>query len=226
MEIARPLIHPIILFGRLAGFRFFFHIWAVEFLRFKTFILDFLEKNIPGELTYHSFQHTLNVVGACERIADYEGITGEDKEILMTAAFLHDVGFTRTYVEHEAAGCEIARELLPQFGYSSDQIELITCIIMSTKIPQGATLLLEKILCDADLDYLGTDQFFPIGDGLYLEFLKHGIVRDEEGWNRLQVKFLSSHSYFTAYSLEFRNPKKLENLEKVKEIVAGYDASH
>ena len=49
-----------------------------------------------------------------------------------------------TYVNHEEASVELAKELLPQFGYKSDELDTIACVIMKTKLPQSAITLLRS----------------------------------------------------------------------------------
>jgi hypothetical protein len=83
------------------------------------------------------------------------------------------------------------RENLPSFGYSEADITTICGMIMATRIPQSPANLLESILCDADLDYLGRDDFKKIGQTLFEEFTEYSILHDEQAWNRLQVSFLS-----------------------------------
>jgi hypothetical protein len=77
---------------------------------------------------------------------------------------------------------------------------------------------LQRIICDADLDYLGRDDFFVIGDQLRREFLHFGIVSSEKAWKELQLKFLTSHHYHTQNSAELREPVKQVNLKK---LIAG-----
>ncbi|MBK9735511.1 MAG: hypothetical protein IPO92_11290 [Saprospiraceae bacterium] len=77
--------------------------------------------------------------------------------------------------------------------------------------------ILEQILCDADVDYLGTDRFYPIGQTLYKEFLEYKVVIDDESWDRLQVKFLSNHRYFTPFGIKFREPVKQMHLNQIKQ---------
>jgi uncharacterized protein len=84
--------------------------------------------------------------------------------LLKTACLFHDIGFTISGQDHEERGCEIAEEVLPDLNYDSDQINRIKGMIMATKIPQTPNNKLEQIICDADLDYLGRDDFFSIGD--------------------------------------------------------------
>ena len=89
-------------------------------------------------------------------------------------------------------------------------------MIMATKIPQSPKNKLEKIICDADLDYLGRDDFEVISNNLYTEFLDFGIVKDHNDWMQKQIGFLEFHLYFTKSSQQLRQPKKMERLTKIK----------
>lgn len=179
-------------------------------------ILEKLKSDLPDYLHYHSVTHIKDVTKQSIRIAKSEGIHNqEDLDLLETASIYHDCGFLSTYANHEEKGCEIAREILPQYGYTDKQIAVIEGLIMATKVPQKPKTKLEKILCDADLDYLGRDDFFIIGNYLYEELLHVGIVRDQLSWNNLQAKFLKEHHYFTQTNIKDREPLKQEHLKNV-----------
>jgi uncharacterized protein len=195
----------------------------MQFDSLKAYVFEQLEKNLATTLYYHGAHHTLYVYNAAMKIAEHENVTGKDLTILMTAVLLHDYGFLETYNQHEEKGCEMAKKILPGYGYSTEQIDMVCSMIMRTKIPQIAFNKLEEIICDADLDYLGTDDFLPIGNQLFKEFLHYGVVKDEEGWNRLQMKFLVAHQYFTGYAKKFREEKKQQNLKLISDIVQKYD---
>jgi hypothetical protein len=137
-------------------------------------------------------------------------------ELLLVAAVYHDAGYLYQSANHEDRSCIIAREVLPDYGYSKDEIEEICRIIMATKLPQTPNSLAEEIICDADLDYLGRDDFFETGEGLYYELLHTGIVKNHEEWDIIQVEFLEKHRFFTPTSIALRKSKKEENLNKLK----------
>ena len=52
-----------------------------------------LEKELPSYLTYHTVEHTKNVIAAVEQLAKAENIIGDDLTLLKTAALFHDSGF-------------------------------------------------------------------------------------------------------------------------------------
>lgn len=170
-------------------------------------------------LYYHNVPHVLDVLSAAESIGKAENISNADMELLKVAALYHDSGFVVNADNHEKLGCDIAVSALPEFGFTEQEVEVICGLILATRVPQSPSGLLEKIICDADLDYLGRDDFFSIGNKIFREFMARNIVANEQQWNELQVKFLSVHNYFTNTSIRLRATKKEEHLKQVRQIL-------
>lgn len=189
----------------------------------KQFILSKLRNELSDQLSYHGLHHTLDVLKMADGLCEREGVNAHDRVLVKTAALFHDAGFIKNkHTGHEAEGCLLVREILPKFGYEPEGIERICRMIMSTKIPQSPSTLLEEILCDADLDYLGRDDFFTIGGTLFEELQAYNLIGDEQVWNRLQVSFLSAHRFHTGTNKALREPVKQRYLEELKELVATY----
>jgi uncharacterized protein len=188
----------------------------MQFKKAKDFILEKLRKELPSHLSYHSVEHIKDVYQASEFLAGQEGIEGDELLLLLTAALYHDSGFLIQAKDHEVLSCNIVKSYLPQFEYTGEQIDRICSMIMSTKLPQSPKNKLEEILCDADLDYLGRDDFYQTGARLYEEFILGGIVNNEEEWNKVQLKFLESHYYFTHTATKLRKQKKDDNLREIR----------
>lgn len=179
-------------------------------------IFDKLEKELPAHLTYHNRYHTADVMQAAEIIAGNENIPEKEKELLLTAALFHDTGFLKKRAGHELESCNIAQYYLPLYGYTPDEIEQVSTLIMATKLPQSPQEKLGEILCDADLDYLGRDDFFTLSDRLFAELKAEGLIRDEEEWNREQADFMGKHQYFTTSQVKLRQPAKEQYVELIK----------
>lgn len=194
----------------------------MDFSAAEAFILNKLKTELPGNLYYHSYHHVMDVLNASIQYAQMEKISAYDLVLLKTAVLFHDSGFTIQSKDHEELGCKIVKESLPNFGYSPAEIASICGMIMATKIPQSPNNLLEQIICDADLDYLGRDDFWEIGYNLYKELEIYGILTDEKEWNKLQLRFLSSHQYFTQSAKDNRQGKKDLHTQKIVEIINGY----
>lgn len=185
------------------------------FEKIKENLLDNL-KDLSPDLTYHCLSHTLDVMEQSERIANEEKITtARDLFLLKVAALYHDCGFLETYAAHEIKSCNMFMADAANLDFTDEEKDIVCGLIMATRIPQQPNTLMEKIICDADLDYLGRNDFFTIGDTLRKEFLKYKIVPDDKAWETLQLKFLQNHTYHTNASKTQREPVKQQNLSKL-----------
>ena len=192
----------------------------VRFDDIEEFVLNMLEEKLPKNLYYHNLKHTIDVTTQVEIIGRHEGISDEEMLLLKTAALFHDTGFTRTYKDHEESGCEIAREYLPKYDYTPEQIDFICNLIMKTKLPPKPVTLLEQIICDADLDYLGRADFIPVSGNLYRELRERGAIEDDiDKWNLMQIKFIEGHQYFTNSAKQMRDVNKNNQLEAIRRLV-------
>ncbi len=180
-----------------------------HFVRAKNYALTRLEQELSPLLTYHCLGHTRDeVVPAAGRLAALEGVTGEARLLLLTAASFHDLGYLETRAGHEAASCRMAAEALPGFGYSPEQIETIAGLIRATQLPQTPHTPLEEIMADADFDVLGSDNFWPRVQALRAELAALGAVFSDEQWYADQLKFVSAHRYFTPSARRLRDEAK------------------
>jgi uncharacterized protein len=191
----------------------------IELSELKQIVFDKLNKELPKHLYYHSPGHVADVYEAAMRIAEMEGVSQSDKELLATAVLFHDSGFIFQSKNHEEKGIAIAHQMLPAYGYTFNEIEQISGMILATKIPQTPHNKLEEIICDADLDYLGRDDFWEIGNSLHKEILATGVEMSVKEWNELQARFLTAHHYFTNTAIAARKQKKQEHLETINRLI-------
>lgn len=182
-------------------------------------ILTKLENELPKNLYYHNLKHTIDVITEVEIIGRKEGITEAEMLLLKTAALFHDTGFILSYADHEEYSVKLAKHILPKYHYTENQIEVITNLIMHTKHPPRPDTKLEMIMCDADLDYLGRTDFIPVSGNLYRELKENGKIKSIDEWNKLQIKFISNHQYFTETARNSRDVNKNKQLEKLRELI-------
>jgi class 3 adenylate cyclase len=205
--------------GKLPNDAFRVKFGLIQFTDIQEIILDKLEKELPGYLFYHNVKHTVDVVTEVELIGWAEGCTDEEILLLKTAGLFHDAGHTIVYDGHEYQGTLIAREMLPKFNYSPTQIDRICEIIMSTKLPPKPTNLLEDIICDSDLDYLGRSDFIPVSNTLFEELKAQNKMGSLNDWNRIQVKFISGHQYFTKTARSLREVNKQLQIDRIQSLI-------
>lgn len=192
----------------------------MDFEAVKQFVLEKLNNELSKDLTYHSVEHTLDVIESAERLAKLEGIRNGQICLLKTAALFHDIGFVSVYDGHEKASMQFAIDMLPEFGYSSDAINTIIHLIKATQIPQSPQNHLEMILADADLDYIGRDDLFLIGQRLQYEWKQQGKIQSLREWHEKQLVFLKNHQYFTKSANELREVKKQENIRELENLLS------
>ncbi len=196
-----------------------------RFKKLFPFIENILESRLPRNLTYHNKEHTLiYVLDAVDRLAVSEKVNENDHELLLVSVLFHDVGYVFKMEEHEKTGINFAREILPDYGFSVSEIDKVADIIQSTKVEivNGLPLqhpgdnVLFKIMCDADLDSLGREDYPQRSWALYTENTNLGATIDLKDWWKGQWIFLNRHEYFTESNIEFRKEGKKKNLEYIK----------
>jgi signal transduction histidine kinase/predicted metal-dependent HD superfamily phosphohydrolase len=185
----------------------------------ESFVFDYLEQHLSPKLHYHSFDHTRDVMQASVKLCEMEQLSEEQTILVRTAALLHDSGFAKQYQRNEPIGAANAAEWLPRFGYSPEQIESVKELILATDITRQPNGLLQKILRDADLDYIGRHDFFSISQRLREELFEHGKSIKLVEWHLIEKDFLEKHVYYTDSAYRLRNRGKHENLEEIKALL-------
>jgi len=185
----------------------------------RKIIMERLQNELSQDLHYHGMHHTLDALKTCDLYLRHIKINSHDARLLRLGILFHDIGFTVSNEEHEYKGSIIARDLLTQFDFKTKDIDVIVGLILSTKIPQSPKTLLENMICDIDLDYLGRSDFYKISESLYEELQVTIGLKNKNDWNKIQVKFLEAHQYHTDFAIKKRQPEKEKRIEELKELI-------
>jgi len=176
-----------------------------------------LEKELSPDLTYHGLHHTKDVHKVCQFYIKHYDIKKGDGQLLEVAAVGHDIGFTKVYDNHEETSAEITMAIMKEEGFNKKEIRRVEKMILATKIPQNPQTFLASLLCDADLDYLGRDDFEEIGQTLKQEWTTYDIFpKLDENFDTIQIGFLRGHCYHTEYAQEHRTPVKITHIERLE----------
>lgn len=205
--------------GVVPNKKFFTKLQHIRFGDLEEYVFNKLDSELLDELYYHNKAHTQDVLTQIEVVARGEKVTDEDLLLLKTAALLHDVGFIFEYVNHEDNSISFVKEILPKYNYVDYQIQQVIELIDVTRVDKKPCNYLEKIMKDADLDYLGRADFISVSDNLYRELNAHGRRVNLEEWNRIQYNFISKHTYYTATARNLRQVNKERQLQKLKELI-------
>ena len=172
---------------------------------------------LPKDYVYHNLKHTEQVASAAEEIGKHSNLTADELEIAIIAAWMHDTGYCMGCDDHEHNSAMAAQKLLEQWGAPKQKIEQVTAAISATEMPQKPKNLTEKVLCDADLYHLSTDDLTEIANGLRQEMYitKKKEFTDDE-WFKFNIDFLENHQYFTDYGKSVLEERKKKNIKKLK----------
>jgi class 3 adenylate cyclase len=191
----------------------------LKFMDLQEEVLDYLEKNLPQKLFYHNIKHTIDVITEVELIGWSEGVSEEEILLLKLAALFHDAGHTINYVDHEYHSTVMAREKILSYDFPVEYIDTVNRLIMATQMPPQPKDILEKIMCDSDLDYLGRTDFIPVSNTLYQELKERNMVGSLNDWNKRQLRFIKEHHYFTKTAARLREVNKQNQIERLKKII-------
>jgi predicted metal-dependent HD superfamily phosphohydrolase len=194
------------------------------------YIRDLFRDELPGAIKYHDANHTLHptrgIVAVANDIAIDENISEHDRELLITAAYFHDTGYIREYDKNEPIAARMAGRILKLIGYQPDEIKIIQNMILATDLAVEPKTHLEKILCDADLDHLGREDFLELDGKLREGRGARGVdVSDDEKWYKGTLNLIQNHTFYTESRKKMREKEKQKNIQalrnKLKHIQKG-----
>ncbi len=184
------------------------------------YISALFKDELPDGIKYHDANHTLHptkgVVAVANRIAISEDISKHDRELLITAAYFHDTGYIREYDKNEPIAARMAGRILKLIGYKPNEVEKIQKMILSTDLGREPKTHVEKILCDADLDHLGREDFFKLDGKLREGRHARGIdVSDDAKWYKGTLEIIKKHQYYTESQKKLREKEKQKNIRRL-----------
>lgn len=196
----------------------------MDFDYVRRYLINKLKASLPDKMEYHNVEYTLALEEAAIRIANIEGVQIEDLILLRTAALFRSTGFIYNYKANDVYGIKLAQAELPKYGYDRMQIKIVCSMINATSRNDSfPTTLLEKILCDAEHDYLGRADYHFIARNLRSELANFGKHMTDLEWIDFQLNFLEKqHKYYTVTSKNMREKGKLKRIKELKEMRKQY----
>ncbi|HSD06844.1 Pycsar system effector family protein [Flavobacterium sp.] len=187
----------------------------------QDFVTNLIKDKLSDLYTYHNLNHTLEVVRAVTILCDAENVNPSDKEILLVAAWFHDVGYTKNHVNHEELSIEIASHFLKEKGKSDDYIDTVSNLIRATEKKYVPQTDLEKIIKDADYHHILNDDYLFKCEGLRKEWQNtEGKSMTDLEWAKVNEYFLTTaHKFYTSYAKENWQPLKEKNIKRLRKKI-------
>ena len=183
----------------------------------ESYVKSLFNDNSSEDLIYHNINHTTDVVITSEKIGHSSSLDNEQMEVLLIAAWFHDVGYIDTYEDHEEKSVIAARSFLAEHDYPKNRIDEISSAILATKVPQSPQNIIQDVLCDADLHHLGSKDFSNKNELFRVEYENiNKKIWHELDWLKDTIEFMRNHTFHTKYSKERFDEIKKENLLKLQ----------
>jgi len=185
----------------------------------KEKIFDDLSNILDENYSYHNLDHTKRVISAAVDIGRNYDLSEKDWRCLLTACLLHDYGFIESHVEHEKISAKLSSQILPKYGFSETDIQIINSLIIVTKLEETPKNLLESIIRDSDLEYLGSEDFIKISPLLKREWINCNVIKSDSEFYKIQYEFISNHSFYTDFMMKNSLNQKRENIDYAKSMI-------
>jgi class 3 adenylate cyclase len=199
--------------------RFFIKLQMLRIRDLEERVLEMIDSNMALNLHFHKGEYIRKVCNQTELLGRSENIQDDELLLSQTAALMMFSGLSETYDNFENASVRIAREILPEYGYDNKQIDRVCNLILATKEPFSPQNILESILIDARMEYLGRTDYHTQVKLLFLERKNASRELSKEKFLKQQTDLLSNFNYFTLAAQRMREitpENQLENLRNWK----------
>ena len=182
----------------------------------EAYVTNFIAEQVHKDFAYHNIQHTLDVVTGAQELGDAYRLNEKEIELLLIAAWFHDVGYDKGPIDHEDRSANYAQAYLSKQDFPEEDIVIITSCIMATKMPQAPKTILEKILCDADMSHLGKKIYWDRCGRIRQEItLTRNTNMSEQEWVDFELDFISKHHYHTPAAKELYDKRKHKHIRQL-----------
>lgn len=183
----------------------------------RSYAQEHFEKHISTKYAYHNWDHACDVVAAAKELAKEYNLSQKDWEILMLAAWFHDLGYDRGRIGHEERSCVYARQFLDANGYPPEDTERVLGCIQATKMPHDPENLLQELLCDADLSHLGSKTYWDRCGRVRLELAQtQNWIMSDQDWADFEMAFIMNHDYHTDIGRALYQKRKEKHIRQLK----------
>jgi class 3 adenylate cyclase len=160
-------------------------------------VLENMVKKLPANMYFHNQKNLIDIYNVVELLGRAENLNDEEMLLLKTAALLQDTGYIWSYDEHENYSISYTKEILSEYKYSGEQVEKICKLIDVTRNNRKPINLVEEVMLDAVMHYLGRADYLTLSENLYRELDERGKIHSTEEWIKMQTELLNSYHYYT-----------------------------
>lgn len=185
-------------------------------------VFGLFKDKLSPDYIYHNFNHTLRVVNNVRTIALAEGVSEEDAEILLLAAWFHDAAYIEGPTDHELRSGVMAVEYLTANGYPAEKAARVASLIKVTKLGTNPETRDEMIMRDADCSHFSDQNYCDLSQLLREEWkITQGKEFSDLEWALINRNVLiHEHRFYSDYGKEKLQPLKEANIARLQNIIS------
>jgi class 3 adenylate cyclase len=203
--------------GGLPNRKFYLKLQILRLTDLEEFVMSHLEKELDKNLYFHNYEYACHLYEYAGLLAKATDLDMEETLLIRTAALFLNSGFTGGYENQENRSAEFARNILPEFNYSEKQISIISNLILSSKWPPEPNNLLEMVLYDTKMEYIGRADFIKLYKNLFHEQNHYNRSGDAQEFKQNQIDIILQYPFFTDSARRLREVSITEQISRIRE---------
>ena len=177
------------------------------------YVEEYMKVHLPENIVFHNYNRTSKIARICDTLSIQSDLNGNEKILLHLAALFIDIGYCDDPKKSASASARHARNYFMQKGMDAGTIKTITESIEAIGYPQQPVSLVAQYLCDADMYYLGSNNY-PLDTELLRKeiSLVDKVNFSDLDWIKRQLQVLENHTYFTSEARQLFKKRKKNNI--------------
>jgi adenylate cyclase len=184
--------------------KFIIKMQLIKLQDIEEMIIRKFDDEAPSNLYFHNSSLVRRICRQVEVLSAEEKLPQEELINVKLAAVFLLTGFISDYEKPMEASIRLAEEILPRYGFNTDNIESTSSIIKNSYANKYKSLS-DKIMHDARYDYLGRADYFVLTGKLLRERTEYGKPADNKTWYEIQNTLLNDHQFLTGTARVLRN---------------------
>ncbi len=190
----------------------------LQLLRLKDLeehVFEKLQTELPDNYYFNSFENIRQMYAHASLLSKAENLDIEDDIIIKTSVLLLFSGLTMSYRNYENKSAEYARQILPEYKYTDNQITTIHNLILFAKLQHEPENHFEKIMFDLKTEHFGRSDYIKLYKLQFLEYTENIRNISVQEWKKQQISLLGKHDFYT---LSARRLREISSDQQVKNI--------
>ncbi len=195
----------------------------------ELYVTKVVTEEFSEKLIFSDMEHLLKVIASIKTVAQHEGLSEEDKEVVLIAGHLNITGMkdietikskkdpNSFFTECHKCSINYATQFLRSINYPPDRLSRVIETMRDGKPFETPQTQLGKVLADGITSEWASKKGKKRIEARYQELLLIGVTDEGRGsFYEKILEYLQEHKYYTHYGRTYLHPKKDELVQKIE----------